>query len=101
MQDLILRLWPGLTIALALGCALCVTGRTARKAGGTSWVLAGVAMVLVGTGAALAWRGCLPGAPGLWLDAALCHAAAYGVGCVLGYGVRLARGCRGPDSAPA
>jgi hypothetical protein len=48
-------------------------------------------LLLIIVGAALAWFGYPPGIPGLWLDSALCHAAAYLGGCGLGCGLRFAR----------
>jgi hypothetical protein len=86
--DLVLAVWPGLAVALLLGLALCAT---ARPAGTGGWLLRLVLFALVVAGAGVCWFASPPGRPGIWLESAVWHGAAYLVGCAISSGLARLR----------
>jgi hypothetical protein len=100
MQDLVIRLWPGLAAAMLLGLIVCATGRPIRPIGAARRLAAAIAITLLVAGAVLSVLQVLPGAVGLWLDSAVLHAAAYLAGCCLGALIgRARRGQSAPQQA--
>jgi hypothetical protein len=95
MIDLARQVWPALALALVIGLPF---GWLSRAGSGIVWraqlAIAVLTLVLGVLGLSVALD-LVPGRPGLWLDSALLHLAAYLVGCGLGWlAARLRNGRR-------
>ena len=88
MNVMIAGLWPAIALACGLGLVFAALGGRGRATPSASRIARALAVALWLAGALAAWLQLVRGQAGIWLDAAILILCAYGIGCLIGAGLR-------------